>query len=200
MIGGVCGGLGEYFNIDANLVRLFFVVLAFFGGFSVFVYLASLVIIPINPEQTAPKTGESIIKDKPFFWGSLLIVVGLFILFRQLGIFHAFQFWNIPWVSLWAIVLIILGVVLFLNKKGQEDAAGGEVHEGKKLYRSSGQKMIGGVCGGLAEYFEFDVSAIRILWVIGTLLSAGMGVLIYLIMLIVFPENPNDIKDKKVTS
>ena len=53
--------------------------------------------------------------------------------------------------------------------------------------------MVAGVCGGLAEYFDLDVSVIRILWVIGTLMSAGIGVLIYLIMLIVFPEKPMEV-------
>ncbi|TFG97240.1 MAG: PspC domain-containing protein [Calditrichales bacterium] len=65
----------------------------------------------------------------------------------------------------------------------------------KKLYRSRQQKMIGGVCGGLAEYFDLDVSLIRVIWAIGTFLSAGAGILVYIIMLIVFPEAPEIIQD-----
>ena len=60
--------------------------------------------------------------------------------------------------------------------------------------------MIAGICGGLAEYFDLDVSIIRILWVIGTLLSAGVGILVYIVMLIVFPEQPIEVDDKKVSS
>ncbi|HZK49600.1 MAG TPA: PspC domain-containing protein, partial [Thermoleophilia bacterium] len=41
---------------------------------------------------------------------------------------------------------------------------------GKRLYRSRSEKMLGGVCGGLADYLDFDVTLIRILWVLATLL------------------------------
>ena len=51
MIAGVCGGLGEYFNIDPTIVRVGFVVLALPGGFpGVIPYLILAVIIPKNPE------------------------------------------------------------------------------------------------------------------------------------------------------
>ena len=42
----------------------------------------------------------------------------------------------------------------------------------KKLYRSQTKKMIGGVCGGLADYFDMDVSLLRLLFVAFTLLTA----------------------------
>ena len=200
MIGGVCGGFAEYFRIDANLVRLIFVVLAFIGGSGIVVYLASLVIIPNNPEQVASEPRENIIRNKPLFWGSLLIVVGLFLLSRQLGLFYTFNFWNIPWQSVWAIVLIIIGVLLLLNKSKEEEARETDQKtEKKQLYRSRDQKMIGGVCGGLAEYFQIDVSVVRVLWVIGTLMSVGVGILIYIVMLIVFPEGPEEANSKKAT-
>jgi len=200
MIGGVCGGMAEYFNIDPNLVRLLFVVLTFLGGSGVLIYIASLIIIPNNPDQTAPETRESIIQDKPLFWGSLLIVIGLFLLFRQLGLFYSFQFWHIPWQTVWAIALIIVGAVLLFNKTKINKAEGEEGESDKKLYRSRTQKMLGGVCGGLAEYFNIDVSAVRVLWVIGTLLSIGLGILAYLVMLIIFPETPEEVDNKNITT
>jgi len=59
----------------------------------------------------------------------------------------------------------------------------------KKLYRSASQKMLGGVCGGLAEYFEIDVSLVRLLWV-GTDLVTGIVPMIffYIIAWIVVPQ------------
>ena len=200
MIGGVCGGMAEYFNIDPNIVRLIFVILAFFGGSGILIYIASLIIIPNNPDQEVPEKRESIIKDKPLFWGSLLIVVGVFLLFRQMGLFYSFQFWHIPWQSVWAIVLILIGAVLLFNKTREDKIEEGAEDTEKKLYRSRRQKMVGGVCGGLAEYFELDVSIIRVLWVIGTIISAGVGILVYIIMLIVFPEKPEEIDEKGITS
>ncbi len=196
MIGGVCGGMAEYFSIDANLMRLLWVVLVFLGGSGIIIYLASLIIIPSNPDQTASENRDSIIKDKPLFWGSLLIVIGAFLLLKQFGFFYAFRFWHIPWQSIWAIILIVAGGALLFNKSKVRVEGEEKETDDKKLYRSRIQKMIGGVCGGIAEYFDMDVSVIRILWVIATLLSAGVGVIVYLIMLIVFPEPPFEINEK----
>jgi phage shock protein C len=57
----------------------------------------------------------------------------------------------------------------------------------KKLYRSTNDRMIGGVCGGLGEYLGIDPTVIRLIYVI-IALTGGAGVLIYLIMLLVVPE------------
>ena len=46
LVAGVCGGLGEYFNIDATLIRVLFVVLTVFGGAGLVVYLAMWIIVP----------------------------------------------------------------------------------------------------------------------------------------------------------
>ena len=58
----------------------------------------------------------------------------------------------------------------------------------KKLYRSSKNRMIAGVCGGLGEYFNIDPTMVRIIWAIGTLFSMGFGLLLYLIAWVVIPE------------
>ncbi|MHB8094523.1 MAG: PspC domain-containing protein [Candidatus Aminicenantales bacterium] len=58
----------------------------------------------------------------------------------------------------------------------------------KRLYRSLNQKMLGGVCGGLAEYFDADVSLVRLIFVGLTLMSAVLPMLIfYIIAWIVIP-------------
>ena len=58
----------------------------------------------------------------------------------------------------------------------------------KKLYKSNSNKMIAGVCGGLAEYFNTDASIIRILWALSVLLM-GTGILVYIVCAIVIPNN-----------
>ncbi len=63
--------------------------------------------------------------------------------------------------------------------------------ETRKLYRSRGERMIAGVCGGLAEYFDLDVTLIRLVFVVATLLG-GHGILAYLICLILIPLEPED--------
>lgn len=59
----------------------------------------------------------------------------------------------------------------------------------KKLYRSHRDKVIGGVAGGLADYFEIDVVIIRLLFVL-LVLAGGGGVIGYLILWIVVPMEP----------
>ena len=63
----------------------------------------------------------------------------------------------------------------------------------KKLVRSA-NKVLAGVCGGLAEYFGMDATLVRILYMVLTVCSAAFpGVLIYLIMLLIMPQGgPND--------
>ncbi len=49
MIGGVCGGLGEYLQVDPTLIRILFVVAALAGGPGLLAYLLMLVIVPLEP-------------------------------------------------------------------------------------------------------------------------------------------------------
>ncbi|WP_374951682.1 PspC domain-containing protein [Mucilaginibacter sp.] len=59
----------------------------------------------------------------------------------------------------------------------------------KKLYRDEQRKTIGGVCAGLAEYFNVDVSVVRVVFVLCLLLK-GIGFLPYIVLWIVLPKKP----------
>lgn len=50
MLMGVCGGIGEYFNIDPTLVRLGWAIFSCFGGMGIVAYIAAAIIIPQRPE------------------------------------------------------------------------------------------------------------------------------------------------------
>jgi phage shock protein C len=58
----------------------------------------------------------------------------------------------------------------------------------RKLYRSQSQRIWAGVCGGLAEYFNVDVTLMRVLFVALTILSGGLGLFVYLAMWILIPD------------
>ena len=62
------------------------------------------------------------------------------------------------------------------------------MNEPKKLFRSRTNRMLAGVCGGLAEYFGMDASIVRIIWLLATIFTAFAGVLIYILLMIVMPE------------
>ena len=59
----------------------------------------------------------------------------------------------------------------------------------KKLYRSSRDKKLLGVCGGIAEYFEIDSTVLRLIWAVGTFFSVGLGLLLYLAAALIMPVN-----------
>ena len=60
---------------------------------------------------------------------------------------------------------------------------------GRKLYRSTSNRQVAGVCGGLAEYFNLDPTLIRVLFVILAVLG-GSGVFLYLALWIIVPKQP----------
>jgi phage shock protein PspC (stress-responsive transcriptional regulator) len=60
----------------------------------------------------------------------------------------------------------------------------------KKLYLSTTDRKIGGVCGGIGEYFEKDPTLIRILFILVILFSFGFGVIAYLAMWLIVPKKP----------
>ena len=59
----------------------------------------------------------------------------------------------------------------------------------KRLYRARGDRKLAGVCAGIAEYFGWDPTLVRVGWILLTLLG-GSGVLLYLILWLVMPETP----------
>ena len=61
----------------------------------------------------------------------------------------------------------------------------------KRLYRSKGDRMLCGVCGGIAEYFGIDPTLVRLAWVLFCALG-GSGALAYVIAAIIIPRKPLD--------
>ena len=50
MLLGVCGGIGEYLNVDSTIIRLLWAILVFWGGIGILAYLVEAVIIPGQPD------------------------------------------------------------------------------------------------------------------------------------------------------
>jgi phage shock protein C len=60
-----------------------------------------------------------------------------------------------------------------------------------RLYRARDDKMISGVCAGIAKRFGWDPTLVRLLWVLGTIFLAGFpGVIAYIVLIFVMPEEP----------
>ncbi len=107
---------------------------------------------------------------------------------------------------LWLIIIIflnIIGAILYLLFSKQTTSMQiDNKKSGKKLTRSSEDKVIAGVCGGLANYFDIDSSIVRIIWVLLTIFVTGAGLIVYIIAAIILPtdkmiKNNNGKNDKK---
>lgn len=62
----------------------------------------------------------------------------------------------------------------------------------KKLYRSTTNKMLGGVCGGCAEYFGWDPTFVRIIYALVSIFSAAFpGIIVYVVFWVIVPKRPD---------
>ncbi len=63
----------------------------------------------------------------------------------------------------------------------------------KKLYKSRADKMIEGVCGGLAKYLNLDPTVVRVLYALITVFSVGIpGLVAYIILAVIMPVDPDE--------
>ncbi len=203
MIGGVCGGLGEFFNMDPTVLRIAWVGIAlitlpigpaglFIGGLA---YLASYLIIPQNPNETGLVETESLSMDddegpsEPFrdvqsnnmVWGIVLVLLALVVLTNS----DSMNWRGVP-MTIIAIVIIGGGAYCIITDRPLlMDVLKGLTH--RKLYRLADDKKILGVCAGLADSFQVDPTLMRLGWVLITILTAGPGILIYLVMAFIMP-------------
>ncbi len=59
----------------------------------------------------------------------------------------------------------------------------------KRLMRSSTNRMLCGVCGGIGEYLNVDPTLVRLIWALCSLASVGMGLILYIVAAVVIPED-----------
>jgi len=202
MIDGVCGGIAEYFAIDATLVRIAFVLMLLAGGVGFILYLVSMIIMPKAPAEQAEVLPSH--RANTVFWGVLLTLAGVIWLLSNLGFSLFHHWWDIPWRVLLPVALLLAGAWFLLGGRNYVSAApplspreGQPVPEAparpvtrERLYRSRGDKKIFGVCSGLGSYFGIDPVIVRILFVIAAFASWGFAALLYLVLAIVVPWEP----------
>ncbi len=195
---GVCGGLGEYFNVDPVIIRLMWVVLVIFGGTGIVAYLIAMLIIPNKPEHADEAVkAESKITPETYsnrFWGIIMVIAGVLLLFGIIGpIAGIFAGLTLAMGHvLWPVLGIGLGLYLYFNTGGGDSpkpSMDGIFPPDKTLYKSRSDRKISGVCGGIGQYFDIDSNIIRIFWAVATLGSIGLGVIAYAILAIYLRES-----------
>ncbi len=63
----------------------------------------------------------------------------------------------------------------------------------RRLYRSRRERIVGGVCGGLAEYSDLDLTLVRVLMAL-FIIFGGAGLIVYIVMWIIIPNEPRNVK------
>jgi phage shock protein C len=121
MISGVCGGLGHYFGIDPTIVRIFFVLLAFYHFLGVWVYLIMTILLPTAPEGYEENNQSVAFQDgseTTKVIGIGLVIMGIWAMLSNINlqIFSWLRFYN-----LWPVLLILFGVVLLVRVFRLED-------------------------------------------------------------------------------
>jgi phage shock protein C len=107
VIGGVCGGLGEYFGIDPTFIRIVAVLLLFADGVSFLGYIIAWIIIPRRSQEAVLAETETTdyAAWNRYIPGAILIFLGLFFLIQR-----SYCWWHIE--RIWPVLIIGLGLVL----------------------------------------------------------------------------------------
>jgi len=134
VIFGICGGLGEYFDIDPLVIRILFILLTFTGGSGIVIYLILAIMIPdssgnkksINEvisgtQEKTQELAEEIKKNRDWIVniknivGLVILFIGLDILFEQIFDFNPFSIVN--WGIVWALIIVLIGLRIIFNSK-----------------------------------------------------------------------------------
>jgi len=201
VIAGVCGGLAEYFDVDSVIMRVLFVLLAFFGGSGFVLYIACAIIMPKRMIDAGgmEAPAESRTTNERKLFGVALIFGGAIVLFSNLGLFSFLHIWDISWSLVFPIMLILLGMAIIYYRQAERAPAAEQpadfqadqppppVTPYRTFRRSRSDKKLGGVCGGLAKYFSIDSTLLRLLYIILCLASFGAGVVLYITLVLIVP-------------
>lgn len=217
---GICGGFGEYMNIDTTIIRLVWILLTLLGGSGLFLYIVLYFIIPRESYEPDKKISETSHRDFSIagMFGLIFIAIGIVILLDNLDLISFHHWWCWGWEFFFPGILILAGI-FFLTRREQtvhqtvppvekkDDAsssaaateppaseppfasADGNISPQHKLHRSVTNKKFLGVCAGLAEYFGLDVTIVRVVYVIFTVLSTGVGFILYALLYLILPED-----------
>ena len=209
MLDGICGGVADYFGVDSTLVRIAWVLITLLGGAGILLYLLAMIIMPANPDPAATTASPAHLHERNSkFWGILLVGVGTVWFFGNLGIPLWRHWWGFSWDVLLPVLLILAGVAFIFGGRNSLSTAplpGAGTPFGtplpppaqpvppSRLYKSRSERKVSGVCGGIGVYFGIDPTLVRLLFVITALASFGIVVVLYIIMALVVPREPEPI-------
>lgn len=201
IIMGVCGGMGEYFNVDPVVFRLLFILSLLLGGWGVLVYVLVSILVPYDPDELAARwktedrqhaESEDKKDNSRMIMGAFLILLGLFTFLKTTGLMRYFSFFGLTNEILIPFILVAMGILLIyrFNYLSRQDSS--EEDEEKpvpeQLYRSNDNRLAAGVCGGLGAYLSADANLIRFIWLVLTFTTLGAGLILYIMFALFVPK------------
>jgi len=200
VLAGVCGGFGQYFNLDSALLRLLWVFFTIFGGSGVLAYLVAVFVIPDESiaKDVTPRRLIDGINDKTILWSVLLVLVGIILFFQHGDFINSIwsHFWNSHINVLIALIIIGVGVYLLYQERQKISTMFG-LGSDVPLSLSKKDKQLAGICGGIAESIGMDSTIIRFFWVYGTIMSVGLGLILYFILALVIPNQKSEVSQNE---
>ena len=200
VLAGVCGGFGQYFNLDSALVRLLWVFFTIFGGSGVLAYLVAVFIIPdeSTAKDVTPRRLIDGLNEKTILWSVLLVLVGIILFFQHGNFINSIwrHFWNSGINVLLSLIIISVGVYLLYQERKKISTVFGLGSE-MPLSLSEKDKQLAGICGGIAESIGMDSTIIRFFWVYGTIMSVGIGLILYFVLALVLTNEHAEVSQNE---
>ena len=183
IIDGVCSGLAAYAGIDPIWVRIAWAALALAGGIGVIAYLLGMYLFP---REEGEAQYEPVSRQGTGFLvsGIILVCVGAAVILRVVGVvsFSIWDPWGVAFSVLWPLCLIGGGgflIYIYWRESSDQKAP---------FRRSTDDRMVLGVCGGLGGYFNVDPNMVRFMFALVIILSRGIGLIVYLLIGLLMPQ------------
>lgn len=179
IISGLCAGLGKYYNVDASIIRLISLLSLAVSSWFIYIYLLASFIFPLEKEFTTLEDIEKIKirrKNSYTILSAILILAGILWLFKSTELIHRDELLNQNSLLI-NFMYLIIGLYLIDKNSAEEVLINYE-------QISKSKKLVFGVCKNLSDDIGIDINLIRTFFIIGTLITSGAILLLYIFLLI----------------
>ena len=181
VIAGVCSGIAEYLKMDTATIRIFALLTLLLGGWGAVAYIITTLLLPVEQKPKQLTDDEIYSQQKENFMtvlSGLLILAGIYFALVYIGFRSSERIFILPNDFVFPFVSMALGIILLRTKVAVFSESGFQTPG--SFSRSRTDRKIMGVCGGLSRYLNVDSSALRIIFILATLLTLGIFSIVYI--------------------
>ncbi|MDP3583100.1 MAG: PspC domain-containing protein [Ignavibacteria bacterium] len=190
VIAGVCAGIAEYSGKDTATIRVIAMLLLLLGAWIVAAYLIIAFLLPMGKHDESLSEEEIKATSKENFKtvvSGSFIITGLHFALVKFGLHGFSSIFILPNTFMFPLLAIAGGVFLLTNKISKTKIGAAETTE---FFRSRNDKLLLGVCGGIAKYLGIDSSSLRIIFLLLTGLTLGMFAFVYVVTAFTSQQEP----------